>query len=173
MNESQRQQFMKLSKDKLIEYIDIANKNWWTLQNNWVVNVEEKCGPDIAMELDGICFGRESEVQVYRLKKFFNLDDSISALMKIFDFSQFNSSVEYEFREVTDRHTIFRVTKCPMQLERLKKGLPEVVCKPGAIAVNNRIAKALNPNIKTTCIFCPPDPHSEDAWCEFEFMIEP
>ena len=125
------------------------------------------------MEFDHIAFGRAAEVQVYRLKKFFNLGDDMSALMKIFDFSEFCSNIEYEYLEVSDERLIWRVTKCPMQIDRINAGMPELACKLSAIYINERIAKAINPKMKSICVYCPPDPHSDDRWCEFEYKIVP
>jgi hypothetical protein len=167
-----KEQYLSLSKERLVDYIEIIHKNFWTLQGCYVLELERRYGGDVAMEFDDIAFGRAAEVQVYRLKKFFDLGDDMSALMKIFDFSEFCSNIEYEFHEVTEKRLIWRVTKCPMQLARLKDGLPEIACKLSAIPINEKIARAINPKMKSICIVCPPDPHSEDRWCEFEFKIE-
>jgi len=167
-----REQYLELPKERLVDYIELIHKNFWTLQGHYVLELERRYGEDVAMEFDDIAFGRAAEVQVYRLRKFFNLGDDIPALMKIFDFSEFCSNIEYEFLDVSDKRLIWRVTKCPMQIDRLKAGLPEIACKLVAIPTNEKIAKAINPKMKSTCIMCPPDPHPKDRWCEFEFKIE-
>lgn len=168
-----RKQYLRLSKERLADYIEMVHKNFWNLQGYYILELERRYGKNVAMEFDDIAFGRAAEVQVYRLKKFFNLGDDMSALMKIFDFSEFCSNIEYEFREVSDKRLIWRVTECPMQLARLKARLPEIACKLSAVPINEKIAKAINPKMKSICVMCPPDPHSEDRWCEFEFKIEP
>ena len=168
-----REQYLELSKERLVDYIQMIHKNFWTLQGNYILELEKRYGEAVAMEFDDIAFSRAAEVQVYRLKKFFNLGEDMPALMKVFDFSEFCSNIEYEFHEVTDKRLIWRVTKCPMQMARLKDDLPEIACKLSAIPINERIAKAINPKMKSTCIICPPDPHPSDRWCEFEFKIEP
>lgn len=167
-----KEQYLSLSKEKLVDYIEMVHKNFWTLQGYYVLELEKRYGEDVAMEFDDVAFGRAAQVQVYRLKKFFNLGDDMSALMKIFDFSEFCSNIEYEFHEVTEKRLVWRVTKCPMQMDRLKAGMPEIACKLSAIPINEKIAKAINPKMRSTCIMCPPDPHPKDRWCEFAFEIE-
>ena len=92
--------------------------------------------------------------------------------MKIFDLSLFGTSVEYNFPEVSDKRVLWRVTKCPMQLLRLGRGEPELACKAGGWTINEKIGRAINPKIGCNCIVCPPDPHPEDIWCEFEYILE-
>ena len=167
-----REQYLALPKEKLVDYIYLIHKNFWTLHGNYIMNLEKRYGEGVAMEFEDLAFGRAAEVQVYRLKEFFGLGDDMSALMKIFDFSEFCSNIEYEFLEVTNNRLIWRVTKCPMQLTRLEAGLPEIACKLSAMPINERIAKTVNPKMKSTCITCPPDPHPPDRWCEFEFKIQ-
>lgn len=167
-----RGKYLELPKEQLVDYIEMIHKNFWTLQGYYVLELEKRYGQNVAMEFDDIAFGRAAEVQVYRLKKFFNLGDDMTALMKIFDFSEFCSNIKYEFREVTEKRLVWRVTKCPMQQARLKDGLPEIACKLSAIPINEKIAKAINPRMKSICVICPPNSHPEDRWCEFEFKIE-
>ena len=80
------------------------------------------------------------------------------------------SNVEFEFSEIQKDKVRLIVTKCTMQLNRRKVGLPELPCKePGLLAVEG-FALALNPKIKTTCLFCPPDEHPDNEWCHW--MVE-
>ena len=163
---------MQMPKERLIDYIELVDKNFWTLQNNWIINMEARYGDEVALEFDDLAFGRCCEIQVYRLKKFFGLGDDIPALMKIFDFSQFCSTLDTEFHDITDKQVMWRVTRCPIQLARIERGESEIPCKVSAIPINEKIAKAINPKMKCTCIICPPDPHPADRWCEFKFTIE-
>jgi hypothetical protein len=172
MDTWQREEFKELSKDQLIDFIEMSSKNFWTLQNNWMMNVENKFGKDVAIELDGICYGRAVEVQVYRLKKFFGLGDDLEALVKALKFSihgLYAEGVEYE---LLGNRAIRRVRRCPNQLRREKEGLSEIPCKPALIATHTRIAHAVNPNITIGSVMAPPDPHQEDLHCEIEYIYQ-
>ena len=168
----QREEFKGLSKDQLIDFIEMSSKNFWTLQNNWMMNVENKFGKEIAIELDGICYGRAVEIQVYRLKKFLNLEDNLEALVKALKFSihgLYAEGVEYKLSGNT---AVRRVKRCPIQVRRRQEGLPEIPCKPALIATHSRIAQAVNPKITIGSVMAPPDPHPEDLYCEIEYIYQ-
>ena len=169
---SRRDELMKLSKARLVDFIDMASSNLWTLQNNWMINVESRFGSQVAVELDGLCYGRLAEVQVFRLKKFLDLGDDMPALARAINLSLSGFYVDITFPEVTERKVIRRVASCPMQLERLRRGLPELACKPALVNAYSRVAAAVNPKIKVTQVLCPPDPHPKDLWCDVVFEMQ-
>jgi hypothetical protein len=168
-----RQMLMKLSKSRLVDYIEMINKNWWSLQNHYIAEIEKRYGLDVAMDFDRTCFTRAYEAQIHRMRKLFKFGDDIQGFMNFNDFSQAAANLEYEYRDITPTSILWRVTKCPMQERRLKDGQPEATCKEGAIYTNSVMARLINPKMKALCRFCPPDAHPKDAWCEFEFKIEP
>ena len=90
MTLSRRDELMKLSKERLVDFIEMASSNFWTLQNNWMINVEGKFGRDVAVELDGMCYGRAAEVQIFRIKKFLNLGDDMPSLARAILLSLFS-----------------------------------------------------------------------------------
>jgi hypothetical protein len=157
--------------EKWIEYAEMANKNFWTLQNNWMMNVEKKYGQEAALEFDSLCYGRAIEVAAYRIKRFFSLagEDDMAVLAKVYQLTPAGSYVDIEFPEITSTRLVRRVRRCPMQLTRRKEGLPEILCKPPLIEACQRIARVISPEIRVTDVICPPDPHPEDLWCEVVF----
>ncbi len=50
-----RREFKKLPKDRLIDFVHMTSKNFWSLQNNWVFHIEKRFGHDVAVELDSVC----------------------------------------------------------------------------------------------------------------------
>lgn len=167
-----RDSLAQLSKEDLLDFIELTVKNFWTLQNNWVINVEKKYGEDAAMELDGMVMGKYQQVENHRLQKFFNLGDDMAALVKVIDNSMGAANLEQEFAEVTEKRAVLRVTKCTMQLQRRKSGLPEIACQKAHQAQEGFGVKVINPKMEIRCLSCPPDPHPEDLWCEWEFTLK-
>jgi len=45
-------ELMRLTKKKLIEYIDVLSQNFWTVQNNWMANVNNRYGSEVAAVMD-------------------------------------------------------------------------------------------------------------------------
>jgi len=171
MKVSYRDELNKLSKEQLIEYCDMMASNWWNLQNNWMFNISKKYGSEIAAEFDAMVFGRQAEVQAWRIKKLLNLGEDMQSLVKAVNLSTLLTNVGYEYVSIDDKHCRLRVTSCSMQLARRKAGLPELPCKIAGMESNSRFAKAMNSKVETTCIVCPPDKHPEDLWCEWQFDL--
>lgn len=161
----------ELGKDQIIDYCEMMVKNWWNLQNNWMLNISKDYGSEIAAKYDAAVFGRQAEVQAYRLKKMFNLSDDMPSFIKAMCLSTLFANVDYEITEITDKHCRLSVTSCSMQLNRRKVGLPELPCKIAGIEANGRFARAMNPKFKMVCALCPPDKHTDDLWCEWIFDL--
>ena len=88
MPETARNLLKHLMKGASIEdwcnYIEMDNKNFWTLQNNWMYNVEQKYSQEAALQLDGLCYGRAIEVAAYRLKRLFTFgNDDLDIIAKL------------------------------------------------------------------------------------------
>jgi len=167
-----KDEFKKLSKDQLVDFIHMASKNFWTLQNNWMFHIERRFGHDVAVELDATCYGRAMEVQTHRLKKFFDLKDDKKSLIQVLKFSLFGLYAEGMEYEVSGNRVIRRVRRCPMQLRRLEDGLPELLCKQALASTASKIARSINPAIKVISVMAPPDIHPRDLWCETIYEVK-
>jgi hypothetical protein len=126
MKISYKGELQKLTKAKIIDYCDVMASNWWNLQNNWMLNISKDYGSETAAKYDALVFGRNAEVQAWRLKKLFNLGDGIDDLIKAIGLSTLLANVDYDISEVSATHCRIRVTSCSMQLARRKVGLPEL-----------------------------------------------
>ena len=169
MKVSYKGELKKLTKARIIDYCEMMANNWWNLQNNWMLNISKDYGGEIAAKYDALVFGRQAEVQAWRLVKLLNLGNDMDSLLKAIGLSTLLANVEYDISEMGPNHCRIRVTSCSMQLARRKAGLPELPCKIAGIAANSQFALAINPNIKTTCLICPPDAHPENLWCDWVF----
>ncbi len=54
MNKAQQERFSQLSKEQLIEVIDMLQKNWWNLQNNYILHINTEYGEEAAVKADAI-----------------------------------------------------------------------------------------------------------------------
>ncbi len=162
----------KLSKEKLVEYAKFQSYNWWNLQGNWMQQITVRYGTEVAAEFDSLIWDRNSKVQAWKLKELFGFTGTMEELVQAISLSTVFSNVEFEFPERSEKRVRLVVTKCTMQLNRRKGGLPELPCKePGLLAVAG-FASAFNPKIKATCLSCPPDEHTDDEWCHWLFTLE-
>lgn len=171
LSASQREILATLSREELLEVIDLQQKNWWNLQNHWMAYMNREYGMEAAVRADAHCFGANARVQVFRLKKLLGLGEDLDALRQVMVLSTIWANGESEVSVVDDTTLRIRVTDCHQQVRRLEEGLGELACKPAGLAICEAAARALNPACAVRCVVCPPDPHPRDIWCEWEVTL--
>ena len=171
LNKAQAERLSKLSKDQLLGFVDMLQKNWWNLQNNYILYINNAYGEEAAVKADAHCFPANAQVQMYRLGKMLELDDNLEALMEAMILSTLWANCDYDIWQTDGNAFRIKVTNCYQQVRRLEAGLGEIGCKPAGIAICEAAAKVINPAAGVTCLICPPDDHPENLWCEWEFKI--
>ncbi len=161
-----------LSKDELIDLLHVSGKDFWNVQGNWIYWVENTYGLDKAGEADEAIFGPVAMAQTHRVKKLFNLGDDVQALLKSLELVTYTyGAIQPEFRDVDDKGLTLYITKCGQDI-RKTHGRDELPCKKAGLACFINHAQVINPRFKTSCLFCPPDEHPNDAWCAWRFDLE-
>ena len=161
-----RAELMKMSKEEIIDYIDVLGKNFWSLQNNWMANVTMKYGSEVAAEFDEMLWAKWSAVEAHRFKKLWNLGNTLNDVVKVITFSlSAEEGPEGGIAELSEKKLAFKITHCPMQIARKEAGWPELNCKPAFSAMWKAIISVINPEINLAKIYAPHDPHTEDDWC--------
>lgn len=169
LTEVQTEKLSKLSKEQLLDVIEMYQKNWWNLQNNYILYINDEYGEEAAVKADAHCFPANAKVQMYRWKKMLGLGDDLQSVMDAMALSTIWANADYEISKLDERRFRIRVTKCHQQVRRLEDGLGEIGCKPAGIAICEAAARVFDPGARVTCLTCPPDEHAEDRWCEWEF----
>jgi hypothetical protein len=166
MKPDRRATLMEFSKEQLIDYIDILSRNFWTVQNNWMANVNKKYGSEVAAEMDELLWSKWPAVEAYRFKQYFKLGEGLADVAKVLELSlSAEEGPQAEYLEFNDKRIVFRVTRCPMQIQRVKQGWDELNCKPAFTAMWKAVAGVINPEIRVVKVYAPHDPHTEDDWC--------
>lgn len=161
-----RAELMKMTKEDIMDYIDVLSRNFWTVQNNWMANVTVRYGSEVAAEFDELLWAKWSAVEAYRFKKLWNLGNTLTDVAKVLTFSlAAEQGPEGGYSELSDKRAVYRVTKCPMQLARKEAGWPELDCNPAFAAMWKAIAGVINPDIKLVKVYAPHDPHTDNDWC--------
>ena len=171
LNKAQMEILSKLSKDELLDFIDMLQKNWWNLQNNYILYINKKYGEEAAVKADGHCVPANARVQIYRLRKTFGLKDDIQSLMNAMILSTIWVNSDYEIWKIDEKRFRIKVTNCYQQVRRLEDGMGEFGCKPAGLAISEAAAEVINPAFDVKCLVCPPDEHPDDVWCEWEFVL--
>jgi len=162
-----------LSKEELIAYIEDISKNWLAIDGTWFQAVEKEFGLDKAMKLNVEQWKRFTVIEAKRIKNRFKIPDNggIPALIQALKYRIYANINIQETIEVSANRCVFRMNNCRVQYARKSRGLPDFPCKSVGIQEYSLFAKTIDPRIKTNCITCPPDPHPENYWCAWEFIL--
>ncbi|MBI4774770.1 MAG: hypothetical protein HY788_11430 [Deltaproteobacteria bacterium] len=159
-----------LSKEQLIDAIKMYSRNWMTLDGLWFSGVEDKYGLDAAMDLDVRMWRIGSKIEAKRIKESFGLGGGIENVLRAIDLMSWAPSFDYEYQR-TDNGVVWTCRQCPPQEQRARLGKAEFPCRPTFEACFANVIQVVDPGVRVECRFCPPDPHPEDAWCEWVFWM--
>lgn len=169
-----KEDLQKLTKEELINYIEDISKNWLALDGTWFQAVENDLGLEKAMELNIKQWTRFTVIEAKRIMKRFNIlpNGGIPALIKALKFRVYANINVQSVIEVSENRCVFRMNNCRVQYARKQRGLPDFPCKGVGLVEYGLFAKTIDPRIETNCICCPPDPHPEEYFCAWEFILK-
>ena len=144
----------------------------WTVDGLYFLGIEEKYGTEVATEIDRKVWELMGKIEARRIKELFGIKGSdIPSMMKALSFSAWSLDLEDKEIVIEGKKAIIRNIKCRVQNTRIQKGLGEFGCKPVRFGFLKAFAKEFNPNIVLNCKVCPPDKHTDNLWCEWEFTL--
>jgi hypothetical protein len=162
-----------LSKEELIAIIVDDAKNWLAHDGLWFQAVEQCYGIETAIEIDRAAWEKFTVVEAGRIMTRLGIEPGggIPALVECLKHRLYARLNLQEAIEVSDTRAVFRMVDCRVQSTRKRKGLPDFPCKTVGVVEYAGFARTIDPRIETRCIACPPDPHPEDYWCAWEFVM--
>ncbi|MDT8442837.1 MAG: DUF6125 family protein [Desulfuromonadales bacterium] len=162
-----------LNKEELIAIIVDDAKNWLAHDGLWFQAVEQRYGIETAIEIDRAAWEKFTVVEAKRIMARLGLEPGggIPALVECLKHRLYARLNLQEAIEVTDTRAVFHMVDCRVQSTRKRKGLPDFPCKTVGVVEYAGFAQTIDPRIETRCIACPPDPHPEEYWCAWEFVL--
>jgi hypothetical protein len=162
-----------LSKEDLIAIIVDDAKNWLAHDGLWFQAVEQQYGIETAIDIDRAAWEKFTVVEAKRIMARLGLEPGggIPALVECLKHRLYARLNLQESIEVTDSQAVFRMVDCRVQSARKRKGLPDFPCKTVGVVEYAGFARTIDPRIETRCIACPPDPHPDNYWCAWEFVL--
>ena len=162
-----------LSKEELIRIVIDDAKNWLAHDGVWFQSLEKKFGMEVAVDIDTDAWRLFTVIEAKRIMERLDMKPGggIAALVECLNHRFYARLNLQESIEVTENRALFRMLECRVQSTRKRKGLPDHPCKSVGIVEYSEFARAIDPRIQTRCITCPPDAHSDEFWCAWEFTI--
>lgn len=161
-----------LSKEELIELINIYSKNWLALDGVWFQSIEEKRGMDEAMYHDERAWERYTVIEAKRIKEFLKLPEQagIEGLAKALQL-RFYGNINKDTIEIEGNTLIYTAVDCRVQTARLRKGMPYHPCKSVGVIEYNGFAKTIDSRFTCECVSCYPDITDETCCCKWKFFL--
>lgn len=164
-----------LSREELIELLEITAKDLVALDGTWFQSLEREQGMDTAMEHDRGAWRHFVPSEARRLKKLLGLPDDcgLDGLARALPLRCTSLANEWEIRwEDEGRSLLFRITDCRVQTARARKDMEFHPCKSVGELEYAGFATALDDRIRCTCASCFPDITDETCNCAWRFWVE-
>lgn len=161
-----------LSKEKLLELIDIYAKNWLAMDGVWFQSIEKKFGMDEAIEHDENAWRKFTVIEANRIKGFLGLQErsGIEGLKKALSLRMYANINDDEIL-VEDNTLIYRTLDCRVQNARKRKGMPFHPCKSVGIIEYTDFAKTMDDRFECEALSCFPDITDETCNCSWKFTL--
>jgi hypothetical protein len=165
--------FLNLPAEKLDELIEACALNWLATDGIWFQSVEFGEGMAEAKQCNDNCWSNFSPIEAWSVKKLLNLPDNpgLDGLKSALKYRLYAFINEQSVVEETSKSFVFRMNKCRVQEARKRKGLEDYPCKSAGMVEYSTFASSIDNRIKTECVCCPPDMHTEDFFCAWRFSI--
>ncbi len=162
-----------LSKEQLIELIDIYSKNWLAMDGVWFQSVEQRLGMDEAMLHDAEAWRRFTVIEAKRIKDFLGLPDNsgVEGLAKALRL-RFYANINKDIIEIEGSTLTYTSVDCRVQRARERKGMPFHPCKSVGIIEYSGFAKEIDERFTCECISCYPDVTDDSCCCKWRFTLK-
>jgi hypothetical protein len=166
--------YKDMSRDELLKALEMFAKNWLAHDGCWFLAAEAEHGMETAIRLDELAWDRFATAEARRIVKGYGIPENggLEALAKALSLRMYAVINEQHLEWSEDRKTLrFVMDICRVQETRRRKGMADFPCKSVGIYEFTAFAKAVDPRIKTQCLYCPPEA-PEGLYCGWEFTLD-
>lgn len=161
-----------LTKEQLIDLIEIYSKNWLAMDGLWFQSYEKAYGMDEAMEADIEVWRRFTVIEAKKIKKFLGLGErsGLEGLSKALSLRLYANVNKDEI--IIDGNTLtYRMLECRVQHARSVKGMGFHPCRSVGIVEYGEFAKTIDGRIECRCLSCFPDVTDDTCHCSWLFTL--
>lgn len=166
--------FERMSREELLQALDMFAKNWLAHDGCWFLAAEEHFDMQTAIELDAASWKRFAAAEARRIMTTFDIpaEGGLTALERALGLRLYAVINSQRTEWSKDRRRLrFFMDLCRVQEARRRKGLADFPCKSVGTVEFETFAATIDPRIRTTCLHCPPDAAPGQS-CGWEFTME-
>lgn len=162
-----------LTKEQLMELIEIYSKNWLAMDGLWFQAFEGKYGMDEAMETDIDVWRKFTVIEAKKIKKFLGLGEhpGLEGLAKALSLRLY-ANVNKDEITIEGNTLTYRMLECRVQHARSSKGMEFHPCKSVGIVEYQGFAKTIDDRIECQCISCFPEVTDQTCHCSWKFTLK-
>jgi len=172
-HQQRRQNLAEFSKEKLVDMLEDAAKNWLAHDGLWFLAAESHFGMEMAIQLDRTAWERFTVIEAKRIMERHGIkpNSGLVGLKEALKYRLYAHLNIQEIVEETPESFVFRMNDCRVQSARKRDGRPDFPCKLVGVVEYAKFAQTIDPRIRTECICCPPDKHPENYYCGWKFSL--
>ncbi|MEQ8200566.1 MAG: DUF6125 family protein [Syntrophomonadaceae bacterium] len=165
---------LDMPREKVVELIDGIAANWLANDGIWFQAVEFKDGMNDAKRCNDSCWAWFSPFEAWSIKRYLGLEDKpgLEGLKKALGLRMYARINVQSIIDESPNSILFQMNDCRVQSARKRQNLDDYPCKSAGLVEYSRFAKAIDSRIRTECVGCPPDPHPDDWFCCWRFILE-
>ncbi len=166
--------FGKLESEQLADLLEDAAKLWLAHDGLWFQAVESVLGMEMAIRLDEEAMARFTVLEAKRIQKRWQLpkNSGLDGLHFALERRLYAHINEQQIERVSDRTLILRMIDCRVQAARRRKGMDAFPCRSVGMVEYQGFAQAIDEQIETECLSCPPQVEDDSAWCAWQFTLD-
>ena len=162
-----------LTREQLVELLEIYAKNWLAADGIWFQAVEKRWGMEEAMYHDVEIWKKFTVVEALKLKRFLHLPEhaGLEGLAKALSL-RFYANINDDEIRIEGNTLFYRMVDCRVQTARKRKGMEFHPCKTVGIVEYGEFARAIDDRITCECVSCFPNITDETCCCSWKFTLE-
>lgn len=163
----------EMSREQLIELIEMYSKNWLAMDGVWFQSVEKKLGMDEAMEHDCNIWRIFTRIEAQKIKQFLKLPEragieGLKAALQLRLYANINKD-----KIVIEGNTLtYSTLECRVQHARESKGMELHPCKSVGLIEYGLFAKEIDDRFEMECVSCYPDITDTSCHCAWKFTLK-
>ena len=164
---------LDMSDDKLMDLMTNLGINWIANDGVWFQAVEMVHGMNDAKRCNDSTWTRYSPFEAWSIKEFLGLGEhpGIDGIKKALSFRMYGRVNVQSIIDEAPNVVVFEMNKCRVQDARKRRGLDDYPCKSVGLVEYGYFAEMIDDRFETECIGCPPDPHPEEWFCSWRFIL--